>query len=69
VNVLSRTYGTRCTSLDIPGGAPVVYLDHVVSQWGRFSVYCLGKTKTYMITESNFYMITEPTFDGGYNNF
>jgi len=28
-NILSRIYGTICGPLKIPGGSPVVYLEHV----------------------------------------
>jgi len=34
-SVLSRIYGTLCGPLEIPGGPPVVHLDHVENYWSR----------------------------------
>jgi len=45
VNVLSRTYGTLCGSLEILGGLPLIHLDQVENHWPRwrclsFSTFC-----------------------------
>ena len=61
VNVLSRIYGSLCGPLQIPGGPPVIHLDHVENHCFRRIPWIYAKTRSpsYLLFLSNMLIRTE----------